>query len=350
MELGSSYDLDVNRIKYSAHNILEYIHDRKAFYTDSGRSAIRFFALGADRGKVLLPEYICKSVIDCFADDFEIDYYKLNDKLEIDEEDLGGRLDNTVQIVYIMHYFGWLQRKEVLESILKRKQDYHYIIVEDVTHCFFTCRGSIGDYQICSLRKWVPIPDGGVLYSKNYSLPRYEIKQEADTSIITEAMLLKHMYINNGIDCNSIYRNKFECYENRLNQQTQIYNISEMSSVLLRCFDVNAISQQRKENWNYIYNALRNTKLLLLNDNYADDFVPFSFPVIIEDRDGFRSYLMEHNIYCAVHWPIETEEQRRFETSRYISEHILSLPIDQRYGIEELDYMIKVIVDYYKCL
>lgn len=347
MELGSSYELDVNSIRYTAHNILEYMQNRETIYTDSGRSAIRFLTMGADKGKALLPEYICQSVIDCFAGGYEIEYYRLNERLEIDEEDIGRRLDNSVRVVYIMHYFGWMQGRDILEFIRERQQDYHYTILEDVTHCFLTCRESIGDYQICSLRKWVPVPDGGVVYSKNNTFSGRDIRQEPDSSAITEAMLLKYMYIHNGIDCNSIYRNRFEHRERTLDQQTQIYHISEMSSILLLCFDVDVISHRRKENWNYIYNALKHTPLMPLNDSCADGFVPFTFPVLAGDRDRLRNYLMEHNIYCAVHWPIKTKEQKSFDTSRYISEHILSLPIDQRYGPEELDYMLKVIASYY---
>jgi hypothetical protein len=68
---------------------------------------------------------------------------------------------------------------------------------------------------------------------------------------------------------------------------------------------------------------------------------------MVPDRDDFRKYLMENSIYCAVHWPFDglAREERPLAVS--LSNNILSLPIDQRYGEKEMAYLANVI-DAYK--
>ena len=64
------------------------------------------------------------------------------------------------------------------------------------------------------------------------------------------------------------------------------------------------------------------------------------------DRDEFRAYLMEHRIYCAVHWPFDGVNEMDRPMGKENAENLISLPIDQRYGYEELEYMASVISAY----
>lgn len=346
MELGSNFDLDVTGLTYTKENVKTYLGDRHVVYTDSGRSALRYLLSTIKKGKVLLPAYICKSVIDCFTDDFEIQYYELNEHLQVKLSDLAIKLDDTVVAVYVMQYFGWLQTEQIMDYMKARQQELHYIMIEDTTHCFLTQKDGIGDYQICSLRKWFPIPDGGVLYSGKHSIAEDITAQQKRSGMITEAMVLKNLYIRNKVDCNRIYRQIFQNQEKDLDQQKDIYKISAMSLVLLECLDIERISDRRKENWNYLYSECKKLGIVPLYDGLADDFVPFSFPILVENRDDFRKYFIQNHIYCAVHWPMETDEQIRMESNAKIADHILSLPIDQRYTTQELQYVIDVMKEY----
>ena len=75
---------------------------------------------------MLLPSYICKSVIDCFAERYEIEYYLVNEGMKIEEDDLEARLDGKVVFVYLMHYFGRLQKASVLELLRKRESSFAF--------------------------------------------------------------------------------------------------------------------------------------------------------------------------------------------------------------------------------
>lgn len=346
MELGSNYEFDSDNIRRVQYNVKEYLKDEKAVYTDSGRSAIRLLLPQLKKRKILMPAYICKSVIDCFHDDFVIEFYQLDDKLQINLEDLKLKLNQDVSVVYVMHYFGMLQGKEQLTYIMEQKKEYGYVIIEDTTHCLLTVKKTIGDFQVCSLRKWFPIPDGGVLYG-NHLKDHYQLKEEKDDAgKVTEAMILKNLYIKEGIDCNNAYRKIFMNAERKLDDQKEIYHLSTFSEVLLECINTKQICERRKNNWNYLYGKLAGTGIVPMFHIEAEYFIPFAFPVLVENRDDFRAYLIKNQVYCAIHWEMETEQQKGIKENIRLSEHILSLPIDQRYTKEHMEYLVETIQNY----
>lgn len=347
MELGSNFELSINEgIREQKDNVKKYLDNQYTIYTDSGRSAICLACSKLRKGKILLPAYICKSVVECFRNQYELCFYRLDKYLEIDKESIEEQLNESVSVVYIMHYFGKMQDAKTLEYLLERQKLYNFQIIEDTTHSFLTQKNTIGDYQICSLRKWFAIPDGGVIYSKAPLKIGKLTEQKACTAQVMEAMLLKYLYINYGTECNQMYRTIFVEQEHALDNQQKLYKMSDVSELLLKCVDVSKTIKRRKENWNYIIKTLENKEFVPLYEENADSFVPFSFPVLVEERDRFRRYLMEHNIYCAVHWPIETEEQRTMKENIELTEHILSLPLDQRYGLEHIAYMMRVVNEF----
>lgn len=126
MELGSNFEWDVRNREACSNSIKQYVEDLHPVYTDSGRSAIRLLVDKREGGKVLLPSYICKSVIDCFAERYEIEYYLVNEGMKIEEDDLEARLDGKVVFVYLMHYFGRLQKASVLELLRKRESSFAF--------------------------------------------------------------------------------------------------------------------------------------------------------------------------------------------------------------------------------
>ncbi|MEE1250760.1 MAG: DegT/DnrJ/EryC1/StrS family aminotransferase [Lachnospiraceae bacterium] len=344
MELGSNYDLRISELSFQDNNIKRYLENDSAFYVDSGRSAIKMLLPKIKKKKILLPMYICKSVVDCFSQGFEIQYYKLDMQLKINRRSLENLMDENVGMVYIMHYFGKLQEENDLTYIKQMQQRYHFFILEDTTHSFLTQKETIGDYQVCSLRKWFAVPDGGVLYTRNAKInQKMQLKENALSGKVAEAMILKNLYINKQVDCNDSYRKIFVEQEQKLDSQREICHISELTSVLLECMDYEEIAQRRKKNWDYLYGHLKNKKIKPMYPEKAIDFVPFVFPILTEERNAFRKYLIEHNIYCAIHWPIETEKQRAIEENSLLEQQILSLPIDQRYTEREIDYLIQVV-------
>ena len=75
----------------------------------------------------------------------------------------------------------------------------------------------------------------------------------------------------------------------------------------------------------------------------AEDACPLVLPVWVKDRDALRRRLMEHRIYCAVHWPFDGVQADERPLARELAAHMLSLPIDQRYDTAHIDYLMDTI-------
>ena len=75
MELGSEFHIDLTGKTFRKHNIYHLLTEYNAFYTDYGRTAITLLYRHLrgqnreQRGKALLPAYICSSVIEAFGTD-----------------------------------------------------------------------------------------------------------------------------------------------------------------------------------------------------------------------------------------------------------------------------------------
>lgn len=346
MNIGSEYNIDFNDINQSANSFFDYIGDKNYCLFDSGRSALRAVVDKLSDSYILIPEYICESVIKCFPKD-KIVFYKLRDNLQIDEEDLIDKINSNVSAVYINHYFGTVQNFDTLNAILKQKEKHGFKIIEDTTHSIFSNKQTIGDFCFASLRKWFAIPNGGVLYSNSDLINRFcfdKICRSKDNKKMY-AMMLKTLYLNGQLYCNLKYREIFKECEKNLDEQKDIKRISDVAEFLLGCFDVGEMIEKRKQNYKYIKSELDCIGVKQVCEFSKED-CPYTIPILVPNRDDFRKYLSANNIYCAVHWPFDGFKSDERPLTSKLSDNIISLPIDQRYGEEEIEYLLKVIKDY----
>lgn len=162
-ELGSEFNLSLNNLRTVKNNLFQYMSKYRVQWYDYGRSAIRHIPVPKNK-IILLPEFICESVIDCF-DRSMVNFYKVVDNFDIDIEDLTGKVNSDVGIIYVAYYFGYIQNEDTMQKIKKIAHKYGVTIVEDTTQSLFSEHEIIGDYAVASIRKWMPIPMGGMLYT-----------------------------------------------------------------------------------------------------------------------------------------------------------------------------------------
>ena len=346
MELGSEFSIDVCDISRKDNNIYEYLDQYNLMLLDSGRSCLKLLSNTLEKGDVLLPEYICESVINAFTGR-NIVYYKILPNLEIDFFDLSQKLNGNIKILFLMHYFGKMQPNNILNKIQKLKENLSITVIEDTTHSIFSNPHTIGDYCICSIRKWFALPDGGLLYSQNKTPISRHKKLQKNTDIgKIYPFILKQLFLEGVINEKETYRNLFVKFENRFDTRTSIMSISDISRFMLECYDVNKLKRQRKSNYIYLQDKLSSLGITPLN-SISNRECPFVFPIMIPNRDNFRQYLIQHNIYCAIHWPMDNSSCIS-PVATDINNKIISLPIDQRYSENELDYLYKIIAGYFQ--
>ena len=342
MEIGSDYNLSLENIKRESSTIFKYLSNYNILYMDSGRSALMLLAKVLQNGQILLPEYICKSVISCFSSN-NIRFYRLKADLKIDINDLNKKITKDTAIVFVMNYFGALQPANVHSFLDKKRNKFRFKIIEDTTHSLFSKPMTIGDYCVCSIRKWFPIPDGGLLYSKKSmgNLFGKNLCQNVDINRIY-GMILKTFYLDGKLEKKALFTDIFKTSEEALDSKIEPLLMSNTSQYLLGFYGINTIIKQRKRNYEYLKKWLSTIGINPICSLSNTD-CPFVLPIKIKKRDTFRNYLIDNNIYCAVHWPLIGTELYDIKSARSLSEQLISIPIDQRYGLENIDYIINVV-------
>lgn len=348
-EIGSEYSLDVACLSPKEGNLFHRLNGFQTIYYNSGRSAIRGVLKQMKGKRALLPAYICQSVIQAFEQEhYTIDFYNIKTDLSIEIDDAKRKCTPNTDVFFVMHYYGTLQDQNDLTTIQNLCSMLSITIIEDTTHSILTKVQTIGDYCVASLRKWFALPDGGVAYSLSQKMGTVSCNNEMSfINARVAGMFLKGLYLNGLADNNEIYRKLFAEAEKILDEESKISAISDFSKALINFFDVRNTAQKRKKNADYLHRNINNSAAKPVFQELNINICPFFYPLYVEHREKFRSYLNQNKIYCPVHWPIEDKRLFKYDTVRYISEHIISIPIDQRYGESDMEYLCSIINGYY---
>ncbi len=342
MELGSEFSLEDFRDPCE-DNIDHFLREFETLYVDSGRSALKLLAGLLPPGKILLPSYICESVYTCFPADC-VRFYQLTQNLQIDWDSLFQQIGEDTSVVYLHYFNGVLPGEAMLQELQRAREKQNFQIVEDTTHSIFSAPLTIGDYGVCSLRKWFPIPDGGVLYGQ--SLNGLAAGGEAPwVRKKVRAMGWKQMYLSGRREQSrkAEYRQLFAVCDCALDVQRECYGMSEVSRKILAGCSISQMLSARKRNTAQMKKAVTEEFPWLQPLAWTrENECPLTFPVKVRKRDALRAYLISKEIYCAVHWPLQGTPMESAGTAS-VSGQELSLPIDQRYHADEMEYLLNCL-------
>ena len=106
--------------------------------------------------------------------------------------------------------------------------------------------------------------------------------------------------------------------------------------------DFDYIKEKRKANFNFLHSELKHTNKLNIKDLLS--FVcPMVYPYYTDD-EKLRSRLIDNKIFVATYWPNVLEWCKDQEGIEYdLAKKIIPLPIDQRYELQDLNYIIEFI-------
>ena len=149
----------------------------RVLLTFSGTAGIyqAFRAIGLRPGAVVLcPSYNCGHEIEPLIRlGLRVRCYRVGGDLEVDLDDLRRRMDREVKAVLVTHYFGFGQRLDELKTLCDRRGVF---LVEDCAHALFSDNasgdlGRAGDAAVYSIRKTLPLPNGGAVLFNNPGIP-----------------------------------------------------------------------------------------------------------------------------------------------------------------------------------
>ena len=357
MEIGSIFEIDpINIIKNKNKTIPMLPIQKKstyfAYYFNTGRTAIEVLLKKLrNKGfsKVLIPSFLCDSVREAaLRAGMELKYYRVNADLSLDTRTINMEEDC---ILYIVQFFGQRITPEV-QSLIKQYQQKGYPVVEDISLSLLSDDDKyvgFGDYIIGSLRKWLPIVDGGILLTKEYYNYRLADAANDYTLYYFTAQLLKEIYLKEEVQ-DKEWKNTFLSYNNdgmkALFNDYTLRKMSRISLDLMRGIDFEAIRERRIMNYDLLNSLLYSIPQIKVLVDRKGMMTPLGMIVLCEQRDDLVKHLIARDIYCNVHWR-SNESTKQFQESAFLADRCITIPCDQRYGEKEMHYIFQSIADYY---
>jgi dTDP-4-amino-4,6-dideoxygalactose transaminase len=308
--------------------------------------------LDAQRKAILLPAYLCPSVAQPLREaGADIIFYSVSQDLQIDLDDLRSRIGPEVLAVLIIHYFGLPQPQGVFD--LLSSCDPPIWVIEDMAHAWLSRSadglplGRRGTVAVFSPRKFFPVPDGAMAIVVDASTPLDAEVMPVDWTYMlqrTAGLFLRRLYARTGAEpVNRLAFNLLHRAERDLDGSISTSTASWISRRILGNLDYKTAIEQRRRNYQHLLQGMQRMQLLVqpLYDQLPPGVTPLGFPITCDRRDDLRLCLIQRRIYPPIHWPLpQNEAVERFDHLVDLSQRILTLPIDQRYGAEDMEYIL----------
>jgi len=288
---------------------------------NSARNCLRVIVRSRSIDRLLVPVYACEALREALKlEKVEVSPYRI----EADFSPVLGS-HNDDYLLYI-NYFG--VNSTNIENLLKT----HHKVIVDNAQAFFSRPVDKID-TIYSPRKFFGVPDGGYVYGADISL---EDNIETAVSYNRCDHLLKRV----DVSASDGYPDFKKAEE--LIDRDPIRKMSTLTRALLGSINYEEARSRRLNNFASLHNALHNYNELSLNPGAYD--VPLVYPFLTKNPI-LRQTLIQNSIYIAKYWPDPEKRIPSDSWEAYLASNLIPLPIDQRYGKEDMDVVIALVMD-----
>ena len=293
-----------------------------AMRLNTGRNSFEYILRAKEYDKVYLPYYTCDVMFEVIRKlGLKVNSYNIDGTFRpvFNFSCLGAN-----DVFVYNNYFG-ICDVQVAEVAKKCKN-----LIVDNSQAFFSMPLPNVD-TFYSPRKFFGVPDGGYLYT-NKIISR---KSEKDISYMRFKHLIKRIDIGSEAG--------YEDFKNNDSSFTDqpIKLMSELTQRLLGSFDYLSIAQKRRHNFNYLHSKLRSKNRL--DVNIENESVPMVYPYLISNGKEIKEKLNALKIFVATYWPNVLEWCEKDSLEYELASNTLFLPIDQRYGLDEINFIYERI-------
>lgn len=298
-------------------------YHKDAIRLNTGRNCLEYILRVRGYKKVYVPFYTCEAVMEPINKlGIPYEYYRIDIHFEIRDR---LTLKEGEALLYT-NYFGLKQRyvEQLAEKVGTR-------LIVDNTQAFYAKPiPDIDTFYTC--RKFFGVPDGAYLYCDK----ELDEEIEQDYSYDRVAHLVKRI----DLSAEEGFMD-FRRVDDGLDNQP-IRKMSKLTQRMMQGIDYDAAAQSRRANYQILQNVLwkeNNIELPL-----EEDAVPMVYPYLVPEK-GLREKLIGNKIFVARYWPNVLEWAKPDEIDYLLAYQMQPLPIDQRYGEEEIELIINKIQD-----
>jgi len=328
-----------------------------------GREALlsALIHLGLKKGDgVIVPAYMCSSTLEPLeAYGLEIVFIDVDQQLRLPMDQLRVLIcDNQVKALLAVHYFGFTQK---IDEILSLCCQHGVKVIEDASHSFLSQSLSRtskrrADAEIFSMRKSLPVHDGGALRLNSKNTTRCIDKQclswVSDIKNIlirlAERVLIK-LDLNIYADAITKLKNNTRRFSNSGKMNTEVSPCLPSWSLKKYLSNESYLKETRQRitrNFTQLADALTAMGFkLAIND------IEYNVPqacVIYDNKGGLVDYLREQGV-GAWRWPAEempevvASQAEKYPNANHYNKTLVLLPIHQSVSAQQINHMIQVL-------
>ena len=335
-EFGSDFHLI---IEYQTNrNQLREVYHNSMLLAD-GRQCITALIRQECWQRIWVPEYFCYEVIQTIKSQTGIDVaYYVDYPLLDDQMTVRALPFQKNDVLLRVNYFGMRQ--------FRSDDSIPVPVIEDHTHDLLGewALNSDADWCVASLRKSLPLPEGGLLWSpKGHQLPlglTDTAENERTAKARWHAMQMKRDYLIGLPTEKKVFRKKLVDTEEWFEIST-ISLIDKRSQSYIDKFDINKWHNKKRQNWRLLQ-SLVSDKVQIVQPE-GDSCTMFSLIVLTESqkqREIIRHRLIENAVYPAILWQVPKETNMNVQD---FSRRMLSIHCDGRYVENDIRIMAHII-------
>jgi perosamine synthetase len=312
--------------------------------------------------RIIIPAYMCDSTIKPLSSyGFNLVFIDIDENLSLPVDKLKKIISNKqIKALLLVHYFGLTQE---VDEIIGLCREYGVKVVEDASHGFMSQllrdkKSVKGDAEIFSMRKSLPVVDGGALriYNGSYDVTK---KNNKCVSIISDTKylilrLLEKVVTGFGINIYGQFISNIKTkFRSRVNNENCRPNIEpceiswQLSKYLGNEEYIKSTQHKIVHNFNQLNQALQRIGFRLFVESVKGNVVP-QVCVIYDNNGGLVDYLRSKGI-GAWRWPgVEMPEQVVHNSSQYpnavfFDKKLVLIPIHQSIDDKQINYMIQIL-------
>ena len=318
-EIGGYFSLEIKE------TFQENTIHSQGLFLNSGRNALEYILSSLSVvSKLWIPYFTCDVVLEPIKKlGIPYDFYRINEHLELCED---------VQLAsdeYLLatNYYGI---KDSYMENLARKYGSH-LIVDNAQALYAHPIEGIKTFY--SPRKFAGIPDGGIAY-----MEAGKDIQSFDTDVSYDRLshLLKRIDLGAGAGYTD-----FKDNSRKLANQP-IMQMSRLTGVLFASIDFEGIRERRLKNFRILHEALKSSNQLAI-PAIGSFSCPLVYPYFTNDCT-LKKKLIDNKVFVATYWPNVLEWCKEDTLEYQLADRIIAIPIDQRYGEEEMKYITNLIL------
>lgn len=281
-----------------------------------GRNALAYIIQAYDIHKIAMPKFMCDSCNGVLKN-VSVRYYSVG----LDFNPIVEELDSD-EWLYVVNFYGQLAEK----NLVALKENYN-LIVDNAQAYFNDPIEGIPTLYTC--RKFFGVADGAILYSNK------RIKVEVQDESFDRMRFLMGRFERSASEFYSDYVENNHIFANE-----SIKRMSGLTENLLRAIDYEAVSKKRTKNFVYLEEKLSSINKL----NLSIPNGPFMYPLYLKNGAEIRKKLQTDKIFIPTLWPAVFNLCKKDQLEYDMALNILPIPVDQRYSIDDMEYIINKII------